>query len=171
MAEPGEEIAARAGGRGHLRAANADREQVIGVLKSAFVQGRLTKDELDLRVGRALTSRTFAELAALTADIPVSLADLRPPQAAREWSEKRAAAAVLGSIAVWWGVIVGASLWVRDSGPAQRSVGVAVVLVLLHMSIILLLLLGPVLKRRAGKRAAPEFSPDADDQDPRSLFP
>jgi hypothetical protein len=32
-------------GRGHMRASHADREQVIGILKAAFVQGRLTKDE------------------------------------------------------------------------------------------------------------------------------
>jgi hypothetical protein len=33
--------------RGHdkLRASHADREQVINVLKAAFVAGRLTKDE------------------------------------------------------------------------------------------------------------------------------
>ena len=33
--------------RGRLRAAHADREQVIGTLKIAFTDGRLTKDELD----------------------------------------------------------------------------------------------------------------------------
>jgi hypothetical protein len=57
-------------GRGHLRAAQADREQAITVLKAAYAQGRLTKDELEVRVGQALASRTYAELAALTADIP-----------------------------------------------------------------------------------------------------
>jgi hypothetical protein len=54
MAGPGDEIAARAAGRGHLRASHADREQVIGVLQAAFVHGMLGKDELDLRVGQAL---------------------------------------------------------------------------------------------------------------------
>jgi len=39
MAGPGDEIAAGAGGRGHPRASHADREQVIGTLKAAFVQG------------------------------------------------------------------------------------------------------------------------------------
>jgi hypothetical protein len=70
MAGPGDEIAAGVGGRGRLRASHADREQVIEVLKGAFVQGRLDRDEFDLRVGRALASRTSAGLAALTADIP-----------------------------------------------------------------------------------------------------
>jgi len=59
-----------AAGRGQLRASHADREQMIGVLTAAFVQGRLTKDELDLRVGQTLASRAYADLAAVTADLP-----------------------------------------------------------------------------------------------------
>jgi hypothetical protein len=43
---------------------------VIGILKAAFVHGRLTKDELDTRAGQAFTARTYAELAALRADGP-----------------------------------------------------------------------------------------------------
>ncbi|MGO8728730.1 MAG: DUF1707 domain-containing protein [Streptosporangiaceae bacterium] len=68
-------------GRSHLRAAHADREHVIDLLKAAFVQGRLTKDELDARAGQALTARTYAELAALTADIPARPPAARPPAA------------------------------------------------------------------------------------------
>jgi hypothetical protein len=56
------------------RVSDADREQVLGVLKAAFVQGRLTKDELDARAGHALTARSHADLAALTADLH------RPPR-------------------------------------------------------------------------------------------
>ena len=70
MAGPGDEIASGAGGRSHLRASHVDREQVIDMLKAAFVQGRLTKAELDRRVGQVLASLTYADLAALTADIP-----------------------------------------------------------------------------------------------------
>ena len=66
-------------GRGHLRACHADREQVIGVLKAAFVQGRLGKDELNARVGQALAARTYADLATLTADLPAGLAAAEPP--------------------------------------------------------------------------------------------
>lgn len=57
-------------GDGHLRASRADREQVIDELKIAFVHERLTKDELDDRVGRALAARTHADLGVLTADLP-----------------------------------------------------------------------------------------------------
>ena len=58
--------------RGHLRAAQADREQAITVLKAAYAQGRLTKDELEARAGQAFASRTYAELAVLTADLPAA---------------------------------------------------------------------------------------------------
>ena len=64
MAGPGDEIAAGAAGRGRLRASHADREQVISILKAAFVQGMLAKDEFDQRVGHAFASRTRGELAA-----------------------------------------------------------------------------------------------------------
>jgi Domain of unknown function (DUF1707) len=75
-------------GRGHLRAAQADREQAITVLKAAYAQGRLTKDELEARAGQAFASRTYAELAALTADLPAA-----SPTAARPTAT--------GSDAVW----------------------------------------------------------------------
>lgn len=73
---PEEETAA---GRGHLRATHIDREHVIALLKAAFVQGQLTKDEFDLRVGQTLTSRTYADLASLTTDIPAAPARAEAP--------------------------------------------------------------------------------------------
>ena len=69
MAEPSDQMPA-ATGHGRLRTSHADREHAIEMLKAAYVQGMLTKDELDARVGQALTSRTYADLAALTTDIP-----------------------------------------------------------------------------------------------------
>ena len=58
------------GPQGQLRTSRADRDHAIDVIKAAFVQGRLTKDEFDVRVGQVLTSRTYADLTALTADVP-----------------------------------------------------------------------------------------------------
>ena len=78
MTEPAEERAAAAAGRGRLRASRTDRERVIELLKVAFVQDRLTQDELDTRVGLALASRTYADLADLTADIPAGPAAAAP---------------------------------------------------------------------------------------------
>jgi len=71
--EPGPQAAAAG-----LRTSGADRERVIELLKAAFVQGRLAKDEFDARVGRALVSRTYAELAAVGADIPAGPAATVP---------------------------------------------------------------------------------------------
>jgi hypothetical protein len=58
------------GGYGHWRASHADRERAADVLKAAFAEGRLTRDEFDERTGQVYGSRTYAELAALTADLP-----------------------------------------------------------------------------------------------------
>jgi hypothetical protein len=91
MAAPGDEIATTDGReRGGLRASDADREQVIDALKAAFVQGRLTKDELDPRVDRIYASLTYADLAEVIADIPTALTgarSARPPWRAtkRAW--------------------------------------------------------------------------------------
>jgi hypothetical protein len=74
MSGPEEQLA-----RNRLRASHADREQVIGLLKAAFVHGRLTKEEFDGRVDRAFTARTYAELTRLTDDLPV------PPAAPGRW--------------------------------------------------------------------------------------
>lgn len=56
-------------GSARFLASDADRERTVDVLKTAFVYGTLTKDELTLRTGRALTARTYAELAAITAGL------------------------------------------------------------------------------------------------------
>jgi len=80
VAGPGDERAAAEGrGRGEFRASHADREQVIGTLKAAFVQGMLAKDEFDLRVGQAFAARTHAELAVVTAGLPAEPTTAKPP--------------------------------------------------------------------------------------------
>jgi hypothetical protein len=56
-----------------VRAAHADRERAIDLLKIAFVRGMLDKAEFDLRVGQAFASRTYAELATVTRDLPAPL--------------------------------------------------------------------------------------------------
>jgi hypothetical protein len=117
MPEPGDDRAARPAGRGRLRASHADREQVIDTLKDAFVQGRLTKDELDSRVGDVLASRTYADLAVLTADLPAGPLTARPPHRPRparprpeNTTVKRGAsvlaAATALTVAVWAGALL-----------------------------------------------------------------
>jgi len=65
-------------GSARFLASDADRERVVDVLKTAFVHGTLTRDELTLRTGRALTARTYAELAAITAGLIPGAARPRP---------------------------------------------------------------------------------------------
>ncbi len=85
---PGDELAAAAAGRGRLPASHAEREQVIDILKAAFVRGMLAKDEFDLRVSQAFASRTYAELAAVTAGLPAEPTAVQPPGPARAQGEQ-----------------------------------------------------------------------------------
>ena len=70
-------------GYGRLRASHADREQAIEILKAAFAQERLAKDEFEVRVGRAFEARTYAHLGAVTADIPAPPMPDQPPSTYR----------------------------------------------------------------------------------------
>ena len=54
-----------------MLASDADRDRVLQALKDAYVQGRLTHEELDQRLAAALRARTIEETQAL-------LDDLRP---------------------------------------------------------------------------------------------
>ena len=75
---PEDQGRAAATGRGQLRAARADREDAIDALKAAYVAGRLTEDEFGIRVGQTFGSRTHADLAPITADIPAAPVAARP---------------------------------------------------------------------------------------------
>ena len=69
----------RAGAPGRFLASDADRERVVDVLKTAFVHGLLTKDELGTRTGQALAARTYAELAVITTGLTARPAGSRAP--------------------------------------------------------------------------------------------
>jgi hypothetical protein len=56
----------------HLRAADTDRAAVATVLGEHMSAGRLTLAEYDERVANAYAAKTFGDLAALTADLPLS---------------------------------------------------------------------------------------------------
>src|SRR5262249_4696639 len=59
-------------GGGELRASHDDRDRTVEVLRVAAGDGRITAEELDERVGAALTARTYGELAALISDLPAA---------------------------------------------------------------------------------------------------
>ncbi|MER6354523.1 DUF1707 domain-containing protein [Streptomyces sp. NPDC001634] len=55
-----------------LRVSHADRDRMVEILRDAAADGRLDIDELEERVERALTARTFADLEPLAEDLPVA---------------------------------------------------------------------------------------------------
>ena len=75
-------MAVGAEGDSNLPVSHVGREQVLDALKAAFADGRLARDEFDLRVGRVLAA--YAELAAVTADIPTALTTAQPPEIIRK---------------------------------------------------------------------------------------
>ncbi len=66
------------GQQGQLRAADADRDRVVGFLNTAYSEGRLSKDEYDARLESALAARTYADLDQLVADLPAAPASMLP---------------------------------------------------------------------------------------------
>lgn len=163
IAGPGDETAAPEGrGRDEIRASDADREQVIGILKAAFVQGILAKDEFDQRLGQSFAARTHAELAALTADFPVNLIAAPPPEPVRVQGEKpvlRPGHAFAGVTALYAGVWAFALLppWPPDSeGDPPRAiimlVFVATVMYLLTLVVVSLVAIDGWCEKHSGRR-------------------
>lgn len=65
-----------------MRTSAADRERAVDVLKAAFAEGRLDQDEYTERMEAAYASKTYGQLAALTADLPIGPLGALAPQLA-----------------------------------------------------------------------------------------
>jgi hypothetical protein len=169
MTGPGDEVTAGAGDHGHLRAAHTDREQVIGILKAAFVQGRLNRDEFGQRVGQTLASRTYAELSAVTADLPPGLAAAQPSAPARLPDKKgvlRPVVAVTVATAVYAGTWpVALSLLVsgpdHDPHAGVALAGTALMFYLIFLVVTLMVLVDSWQQKRSGKQLPPGSAPGA----------
>jgi Domain of unknown function (DUF1707) len=154
MPELGDVAAARRAVRGRLRASHADREQVIDVLKDAFVQDRLTKDEFDSRVGQAFAAGTHADLDPLTADLPAGppAAAGKPPWRPENTTARNSARVVAVSTVLTAGAWAGALLSGTDN---QLAGGLALSLTFIWLGLVCLF--GSVLlesrldKRRRGQ--------------------
>jgi hypothetical protein len=64
--------------RGRMRVGDADREQAANVLREAAGQGRINMDELDERLELTYAAKTYADLAAVTHDLPQEGTALSP---------------------------------------------------------------------------------------------
>jgi DUF1707 SHOCT-like domain len=85
--------------RATLRASDADRELIAERLRQAATEGRLFADELEERLGAALSARTYGELDAVVADLPAPRTGLaRSPRS--ELSPARPVAFVLVALTV-----------------------------------------------------------------------
>jgi hypothetical protein len=116
-----------------IRASDVDREAVVTTLREAYTVGRLTLDEFDERMAASYAGRTWGDLRALTADLPVQpvlgtdIPDRQPSSAAALPSHspspepsqeprppvgppRRSPVAILIPIAVWTLLVVHGSV-------------------------------------------------------------
>ncbi len=113
-----------------LRASDADRDLIAGVLASAYADGRLDREEFDQRAETATAARTLGELPPLVADLvpertPVrrptdalvsaSPADLRG-RAGEVWQERRRNAVLgfIGPSLICWAIYLAANGFTFD---------------------------------------------------------
>jgi hypothetical protein len=164
-AGPGDQGAADAAARGSLRASHADREHVIDVLKAAFVQGRLTKEELHTRVDQTFASRTYAELTAVTADLPAGLATPEPGrEPARRGGERPVArpGPVIGMATVLYAGVWSLALlvpWPKGvDGDSTAAAGLVVIGTLVYM-LVALIAVGHMIAARREKHSGGQLPP------------
>jgi Domain of unknown function (DUF1707) len=105
-------------GPGGVLASEADREACQAELKQAYEDQRLTLDEFEARVGRAVAARTQGELAQLTRDLP------QPVQGELEAPPGRSRLVWLIPVGVGAVVLIGLVFGLFEafsSGPAQQA--------------------------------------------------
>jgi hypothetical protein len=167
MVGPGDERT-RIEGRSYLRASHADRERVIEVLKAAFIQGRLDKYELDLRVGQVFASRTYADLNALTADLPVRPAAAQPSAAqapgpapeldhrpAREPDDRKPVKAWACATIVLPSTAVGIALLASGTAITMNLISVLMFVCVMTGPVMGLVLLHSWIENHTGNRSSP----------------
>jgi Domain of unknown function (DUF1707) len=150
MEGPGDEIAVAAADRGRLRASHADRERVIGTLKTAFVQGRLTQEEFDARVGQVYASRTYAELAEVTTDLPARPARTQRPR--DPWRATKVAGRTVYAVilpGIFWLICV----------PGHTTVGAAVTMAVIIYLVFWMVGASMMICSRQQKRSAAQLPP------------
>ena len=103
---------------GRMRASDADRERVVALLQAAFAAGLLTTDEFGTRVGGALTARTYADLATLTAGIPAPPQRVPVPARSRHRPGRRA---VTGGCALVTAAVMMADASLTGSGAGPTA--------------------------------------------------
>jgi hypothetical protein len=153
MTEPGDQTAADADAGDGPGVSGTSRALVIRTLGAALAQGRLTEEEHDERVARAAASRSRAELAALTADLPAGLL-ARLPMAI----DVRTGVCVTIAAA---GVVAGILLWQPDNVLAFTMFLLAAVALCLAPVLTLGLMIDVRHQKRSGGQLPPGPNPGA----------
>ena len=162
--------------RARLRASHADRDQAIDRLKAAFVQGRLTKDELETRAAQAFSARTYADLSALTADLPAEPAVAKPPSQPAPAQPRRpvhpsikVGAGALALVTTAWIILA-----IVTGAPAGFFVGTLLIIVfgvpaatVVALPILAVLELESRRRKRTGGQLPPRQTPGTPGQAPR----
>jgi hypothetical protein len=94
-----------------VRASDAERDQAAEILRVAYAEGRLTRDELDERIGAAYAAKTRADLSGLTSDLPGAISAQQAhrrtavpdlPATAPAPGARIASAGPAGPLCCWW---------------------------------------------------------------------
>jgi hypothetical protein len=98
-----------------MRAGDRDRDAVAATLREQHVAGRLDADEFQERLERCLAAKTYGELDALIADLPVEAGAAAPSHALR-WSRAVPVVVVLVVLAAVAVASRGRALWLLFPG-------------------------------------------------------
>jgi hypothetical protein len=116
----------------HMRASDADREEVVGRLRTALDEGRLKMPEYVERMGLAYEALTYGDLAPLHADLPAATLAQRPaapapaPRAAPGTGPQPAASRMPVGLKVLWtiwlsAVSINVVVWVLVSATTGHA--------------------------------------------------
>jgi hypothetical protein len=125
-----------AGSYGSMRATDADRESVHGLLQTAYADGRLTWDEFDQRSSSLMQAKTYDQLGALTADLrqPVPYRPGVSPTVVPRTNQMAVASLVCGLCQVFFWFVAGvpaivfghvARRQIRETGEAGSGMATA----------------------------------------------
>ena len=101
-----------------IRASDAEREQVTGILQRAVAEGRLTPEEGGERLAAADAARFRGELATLIRDLPAIVETVRPARRRVTWIGMAArlarglALGVLFAALLFWGIGLFLPFWI-----------------------------------------------------------
>ena len=113
----------------HIRASDADRERVAGILNRHYAEGRLGEDELSVRLDWALAATTLGDLARLTADLP-------PEPPAPHPSRRNGHRAVAGTAIGATSFLAGLPIVLAETGHPFLAIAVTVVMVATVLAIV-----------------------------------